>query len=156
MTEEQVDSPEMKETKAAAAVAIKDGKVLLVREEAGSSHLTGMLGIPSGRLDEGETDLDTAVREFGEETGLTAKREDFMEFSGNIFHASIPRKGGQVVRFKWHVLRVRNFSGEFGETADNVTPMWVDISELDRLQDEGKLLPNVFNAVHAAMKADQK
>lgn len=154
MTEEVVNSPEMNETNAAAAIAIKDGRVLLVREEEGSSHLTGMLGLPSGRLNEGETDLDAAVREFVEETGLTADRKDFVEFSGNIFHASIPRKSGEVAKFNWHVYKVKKFSGEIKETADNVTPMWVEIPTLEELHNEGKLLPNVLAAIQAAMKVD--
>lgn len=149
---EIIDSPENNVTNAAAAVAIKDGKVLLVREGEGSSHITGKYGIPSGRLEAGESDLDAAVREFGEESGLTASREDFSEFPGNFYQASIPRKGGEVVKFNWRVFRVAKFSGEIRGSGD-VTPEWVDISNLQQMQEEEKLLPNVFNAVQAAMMA---
>ena len=154
MAEEKVDSPEMKVTNAAAAVAIKDGKVLLVEEGEGSSHVTGMLGIPSGRVDPGETEIEAAAREFREETGLTVTLEDLEEFPGNIFHADIPRKNGEIEKFNWHVFRVKNFTGDLLEEGDNVKPMWVEISELEKLQEEGRLHPNVLNAVNNALASN--
>lgn len=151
---EMVDSPERKVTNASAGLAIKDGKVLLVEEGEGSSHITGMLGIPSGRPKPGETDLQNAAREFEEETGLTVNLEDLVEFEGNIFQADIPRKNGQVERFHWHVFLVKNFSGELREEADNVRPRWVEISKLEKLESEGRLLPNVLNAVNNVLASD--
>lgn len=127
---------------------------MLTREEEGSSHLTGMLGIPSGRCEPGEDYLDTAVREFGEESGLLATSEDFVEFPGNFFQADIPRKGGEVVRFNWKVFRVMRFSGEAHKTTDDVTPMWVETSELEQLDKEGRLLPNVYNAIMVAIRSN--
>ncbi len=141
----------MKSTNSVGIVATKDSKVILVREEEGSAHLTGMIGLPSGRVEEGESCLDAAVREFSEETGLSAKKEDFSEFPGNLFHADIPRKGGETVNFEWRIFRISNFSGKL-KGNDEVTPMWVSISKLPRLQKDGKLLPNVFNAIQAALK----
>lgn len=148
---EVMDLPENKVTKSAASVLIHDGMVVLVEEGEGSSHITGMLGLPSGRPEPGETSIENAVREFREETGLTSDPHDFVDFDNNIFHASILRKSGKIEDFEWHVYRVTNFSGELTQQADNVIPRWVEISQLQKLQDEGKLLPNVLNAVQGAM-----
>lgn len=132
-----------------AALLIKDGKVLLVREEAGSGHITGMHGIPSGRVDERESEIDAAVREFGEETGLFAEKKDLSEFPNNYYEASIPRKDGTVKTFTWRVFKVSNFSGEL-KGGSETTPIWVDIEKLDELEKDGRLLPNTINAVKAA------
>jgi 8-oxo-dGTP diphosphatase len=46
------------------------GKVLLLRR-AGNVYATGLLCLPSGHLEDGESILDAAVRETKEETGIT-------------------------------------------------------------------------------------
>jgi ADP-ribose pyrophosphatase YjhB (NUDIX family) len=154
MTEEGATtaSPEAeaKATDAAAAIAIKDGMVLLVREEESSAHLTGKLGLPGGRLQPGEDYLQAAMREFTEETGLVG--EGFESFPGNFFQGEIERKSG-MVKFNWMVFRVGNFSGRVESPASKeVTPLWVKIEDLEQMNREGKLIGNVFNAIQAALK----
>lgn len=80
-----------------AAIAVHGGKFLLVRHEEGAGHITGTYGLPSGRIGEGESELKAAVREFSEETGLTAKSEDFKEFLGNYYVADLNRKDGSIM-----------------------------------------------------------
>ena len=53
------------------AVVIKDNKVLLVRHTYGNGK--GMLIIPGGYVEYGETPQDAVVREFKEETNITIK-----------------------------------------------------------------------------------
>ncbi len=130
-------------------VAIKDGQVLLVREERESLHLTGMYGLPSGRVEEGETELDAAVREFSEETGLVADKKDFSQFPKNYFEASIPRKDGTIADFAWRVFKVTNFQGELKGNKET-TPGWHSFEDLEKLERAGKLLPNAIAAVKAA------
>lgn len=153
MTEE-IHSPEAKVTRSVGVVAIDDGKILLVTEGEGSAHISGRKGLPAGRLEFGETERDAALREFSEETGLHAALEDFEEFPGNIFYASIDRKDGTTVNFKWTVFRVRNFTGELVPNND-VTPEWISLDQLDVLEEEGILLPNLINAVKAATISDK-
>jgi len=145
-----IPSPE-KVTETVGIVAIDNGKVLLVRHEEGAQHITGVYGLPAGRIEVGETALEAAAREFSEETGLKADREDFSEFDGNLYHAEIMRKSGNLEKFNWQVFRVRNFSGEL-KGSDEVTPEWVKIVDLEQMRDEGKLLPNTTAAVLAAIK----
>lgn len=123
-------------------VALQDNKVLLVRSGDASGHITGTYGLPSGRVDEGETEIKAAVREFSEETGLVANIGDLTEFKNNTFTAEIPRKDGTIKRMFWRVYFAKNFSGELVST-DETTPEWILIEELDNYN----LLPNVKNAI---------
>lgn len=52
----------------------REGKVLLLRR-AGDVYATGMLCLPSGHLEEGESILAGAVRETQEETGIALAPE---------------------------------------------------------------------------------
>ncbi len=130
----------------AAALAVKDNKVLLVREEEASGHITGKYGLPGGRIDEGETELTTAVREFCEETGLTATEENFESFPGNYFEADIPRADGSTVHFGWRVFYCKKFSGEL-KPGPQTTPIWTTFEEAGKLDREGKLHANTLEAL---------
>lgn len=132
-------------------VAIKEGKVVLVKHEEAAAHLTGMYGLPAGRLFVGETELDAAVREFAEETGLAANKKDFSEFPNNYYEASILRKKG-MEDFAWRVFKVSRFSGEL-KPSEEVTPEWIEIDKMDDLERKGVLLPNTINAVKAALNS---
>ncbi|MFF3432195.1 NUDIX hydrolase [Streptomyces sp. NPDC002602] len=59
----------------AAAVVTDTGRVLLLRRKA-DDYMGGHWEIPSGKVDPGETILDAASRETGEETGLTVSSVD--------------------------------------------------------------------------------
>lgn len=147
-----VTSPGILRVSAVGIVAFKDGKILLVKHEEGSGNINGVYGLPAGHLDKGETLLEAAVREFSEETGLIAKPENFSEFEGNIFYAEILRKNGKIEGFDWTVFIVSEFKGEIRDGDDEVTPQWVSIEELNEIEKEGKLLPNVKEAVMAVKK----
>jgi 8-oxo-dGTP diphosphatase len=56
---------------AASVVIFQDGKYLLVQEEIGKNH--GLWALPGGKVDEGETAEQAAVREAKEETGYDVK-----------------------------------------------------------------------------------
>jgi 8-oxo-dGTP pyrophosphatase MutT (NUDIX family) len=49
--------------------------VLLVRHKKGADNVTGIYGLPSGRLEDGETNISAAKRELAEETGLITTEE---------------------------------------------------------------------------------
>ncbi len=141
----------MKRIPTVGVVAIRAGKVALVRHEEAAAHLTGMYGLPAGRLLAGETELDAAVREFAEETGLAADKKDFSEFPNNYYEASILRKKG-MEDFAWRVFKVNKFSGELKPNLE-VIPQWIEIDKMDDLERKRILLPNTISAVKAALNS---
>lgn len=59
----------MKYEKSCGAIVVEDGKVLLVK------HNAGHWDFPKGHVEEGETDFETAIREVKEETNIDIKIE---------------------------------------------------------------------------------
>ena len=54
----------MRKEKSCGAIIIKDGKILLVKENKGH------WGLPKGHMEGNETEIETAIREVKEETNL--------------------------------------------------------------------------------------
>ena len=101
--------------KSAAAVVIKDGKVLLVRHTYGAGK--GMLIIPGGYIRSGELPDAACEREVLEETGVTVKAEKLIG-----------------VRFSdkdWYSVFTASYvSGEArSDNAENSEAVWVDANE---------------------------
>jgi len=145
----QVNSPIVPSV---GAVAIADGRVLLVRQEEESGHINGMYGFPAGRVEKGETELEAVVREFREETGLIAKPFDFSQFPNNYFVTDIPRKNNQVITFGFRAYKVTNFIGELAGEANKTTPEWIKLEDLEQLEKDGKLLPNTIKIVNQVLQ----
>lgn len=59
----------MKYEKSCGAIVVDDGKVLLVK------HNAGHWDFPKGHVEEGETEIETAIREVKEETNINIKIE---------------------------------------------------------------------------------
>ena len=99
----------MKPIPTVAVLIIKDDEVLLVKHTEKARHLTGTYGLPSGRIDENETERKAAVRELLEETGLLAKEDNLIEFPKNFYVADLERKGGKKLKFGWRVFLCRDY-----------------------------------------------
>ena len=132
-------------------VAVRDGKILLVRHEEGGGHVVGTYGLPAGRLEEGEAEQEAAAREFEEETGLVSKIEDFKGFEDNYFIADVPRKDGSIVKMGWRVFKISNFTGQLKPSSDT-TPIWFTHEQIEQFESDRILAPNVLNAINAALK----
>jgi len=131
-----------------AVLIIKDDKVLLVRHTKKAGHLTGTYGLPSGRIDENETERRAAVRELLEETGLQTEEDSLIEFPKNFYIADLERKGGKKLKFGWRVFLCRDYKGKIEESEETI-PQWVKIEKLDQYN----LLPNIKDAVVAAQRS---
>ncbi|MBR3056762.1 MAG: NUDIX hydrolase [Clostridiales bacterium] len=96
-------------------VCIKDGKVLLARHTYGAGK--GMLIIPGGYVDFGETPEETLVREFQEETGVTVK-------AGKLFGMRFSAKD-------WYaVFEAQYVEGEARSDGDeNDKVIWMNVEE---------------------------
>ena len=126
---------------------IKGGKVLLVESGEESDHETGTFGLPSGIVEKGESEIETAARELAEETGLVSTSEALIEFPENFFIAEIKRKDGSKKTFTWKVFLCKNCAGRLRATRES-TPKWVHIGKMDELN----LLPNIKYATLSALK----
>jgi 8-oxo-dGTP pyrophosphatase MutT (NUDIX family) len=60
----------MKKEKSCGCIIIEDGKVLVVQENEGH------WGFPKGHIEEGETEVQTAIRETKEETNLDVEIDE--------------------------------------------------------------------------------
>lgn len=71
----------MRDAKGAALLVEKDGKILFVREDETCVELgkyAGMFSIPMGHIKPHEIPIETALREFNEETGLIGEIDYFL------------------------------------------------------------------------------
>jgi 8-oxo-dGTP diphosphatase len=65
-------------TLVAAAVLVRDGRVLLTQRKAGT-HLGGAWEFPGGKVEPGEDPRDALCRELREEIGVEARAGDIIE-----------------------------------------------------------------------------
>lgn len=132
----------MKIIPSVGVLIINGGKVLLVREEEGSKHLTGTYGVPAGRLEEGENARRAAARELKEETGLVCSLDDLVEMPER-YTATIERKDGTFKTFRKTLFFCKKYSGKI-RPGEDTTPVWVEIGKLS----DYNSLPNVEKMVH--------
>jgi 8-oxo-dGTP diphosphatase len=115
---------------------VKDGRVLLIRKKRGLG--AGKINAPGGKLEPGETALDSAVRETHEELGVTPLQiEDrgilrFQFADGYSLHCT--------------VFLASDLAGEPIETAE-ATPLWFPSGAIpydEMWEDDRHWLPQVL------------
>ncbi len=116
--------------KAVRCYLIKDEKVVVTKYKEGNKEI-GYYDIPGGKIEEGETPEQTAIREMKEETGL---KVGDLKYKGNMiieYHNRI---------FDFDIFIANESEGEPQEFEEN-TSEWIEINEL--LQKE-KILSNIM------------
>lgn len=122
----------MKQTIPTIGVLIyRNNEVLLVRHKESASHLTGICGLPAGRPNENESEIETAIRELEEETGLLTSEEHLKKLP-KTYYAEIKRKE-ETKTFSLKIFLCKSYFGELKST-DETEPLWVRINELDKYQ----------------------
>ena len=75
----------MKTIIVAAAIVIRDDKVLLTQRKQGA-HLEGLWEFPGGKVEPGEDPRVALLRELGEEVGVDANIGDIVEVTFHRYH----------------------------------------------------------------------
>lgn len=114
--------------KSVTTIIFRGDEVLLVRNGVSSDHPTGKYGLPAGRVDEGETWEEAAVRECFEESGLRPKKLIKLP---TFYEADLERKDGKKHFVCWSFY-CPEYTGEL-ITTDEAEPVWVKISKIDEL-----------------------
>lgn len=86
-------------------VLLDDGKVLMQRR-CNTSHCDGQYGLPSGKVDEGETFTQAIIREVAEEIGVVLK-EDYVRVA-HLMH----NNSGDVHEWVNVFFLAREYDGE--------------------------------------------
>lgn len=116
--------------KAVRCYLIKDEKVVVTKYKEGNKKF-GYYDIPGGKIEEGETPEQTAIREMKEETGL---KVGDLKYKGNMI-IEYPNR-----IFDFDIFIANESEGEPQEFEEN-TSEWMEINEL--LQKE-KILSNIM------------
>ena len=111
-----------------AAVVFKDSEVLLVRR--GNEPSRGLLGIPGGVVDLGQTAEAAIVREVKEETGIEVVPLRVLD----VFD-SIVRDDGGGIRYHYVLLEFlcEPVGGELKAASDVSDALWAPLAGLDDL-----------------------
>ena len=116
--------------KAVRCYLIKDNKVVVTKYREGNKK-AGYYEIPGGKIEEGETSEQTAIREMKEETGLKIRK---LKYKGNMI-IEYPNR-----IFDFDVFICNECEGETQEFEEN-TSEWIEINELLKKE---KILSNIM------------
>ncbi|MEI9894360.1 MAG: 8-oxo-dGTP diphosphatase [Chthoniobacter sp.] len=115
---------------------MQDRRVLLIRKKRGLG--AGKINGPGGKIEPGETALDSAIREAQEEIGVTPSE---LEERGLLHFQFTDGYSLQCT-----VFLARRFAGEPIET-EEATPMWFDFDQIpygEMWEDDQYWLPEVL------------
>lgn len=105
-------------------LAVKDGKVLLLQKPRRNWYVA-----PGGKMELGESILDSALREFHEETNVIAHSAHLK----GVFTMIIKRNGKIVDEWMLYTFVTRDIEGiPFKETREGILG-WYDIEEIKTL-----------------------
>lgn len=116
----------------AGVVICQDGKYLLVQEGIPGDSIYGLWNLPAGKVKEGESLEDAAIREAKEETGLEVKllkkldifQEYPQESVKHAFEAKIV--GGELLLSSEEIMDVKWFSfDEILAMRDKLRSNWI-------------------------------
>lgn len=116
--------------KAVRCYLIKDNEVVVTKYKKGNKK-EGYYDIPGGKIEEGETPKQTAIREMKEETGIEIQN---LKYKG-IMTIEYPDR-----MFIFDTFISKEYEGEPQEFEEN-TSEWIDIDELLKKE---KILSNII------------
>lgn len=114
-------------TRGAAGVAIIWQEKILLIHPANASWQKSTMGIPKGGIDHGESELDAAIRETFEETGI---KLEISQLEPAPQHIDFYRKDKIVGTLTYYVCRISELS-EIGLTSAVVPKTQLQLTEVD-------------------------
>ena len=131
---------EKKVRKAVRTFLIENGKIVAIKYKREiDKHY---YDIPGGKIEENETSIQAAIREFKEETGMEISNPTYI---GNVI-VEYPKR-----IFDFDIYIAKDYQGTPKEFEEN-TSMWIEIEKLIK---EGKVLPSIEILKHI-IKNDKK
>lgn len=122
--------------KAVRTFLINNNKVVIIKYTIENNN--GFYDIPGGKIEDNETSIDAAIREFKEETTMEIRN---LKYAGNLIVEYPDRV------FDFDIYLTNEYSGTPSKTEDNIAE-WIDIDELlkkDKLFSVVNLLDKVHN-----------
>ena len=116
-------------------IVVKEGKILLVKER--KQGISGLLNIPAGHLEQGESLVDGAKRELKEETGLDVQIKTLVDFEK--FEA-------RGENYLWFI-----FGGEITSEKQKQSELEYDFYDINYIREhtellrDQKVLPKILN-----------
>ena len=110
---------------AAGVVVKQDGKYLLVQEKKPSAY--GLWNLPAGRVEEGQTIEDTAVREAKEESGYDVEL---------VQHLDIFQGDGDGTSTCVHAFEAKIIGGELHVPEDMLDAKWFTYEEILKMKEK--------------------
>lgn len=121
---------ELKKSATLCYIINEDNQILLIMKKRGFGQ--GMYNGPGGKVEAGETPLESAIREVKEETGLEVKNLIDMGFIEFYF----PEEKSDWNQ-KVHIYLTREYEGDLIET-EEALPQWFDLEKIpyDQMWDD--------------------
>lgn len=117
----------VRRTSCVGIVLYHEDSVLLVKHTEKSRLPLNSYGFPAGRVDDGETLVDAAIRELKEETGLITSFKYLRKLKPK--ESRIVMSGGYEY-FSFHPFLCTNYSGIL-KNSDKTIPEFVTLNNLD-------------------------
>ena len=121
------------------AIIIKKGNQILVQKDDRAEHLT----LPGGRCSLGESSIETAIREFKEETGIDTKFKNGIGIIENFFTSNFTGKKTHEILIineldfledSYYQKEIINNIEEKKDKYKHLTYIWFDINDLKQLE----------------------
>jgi mutator protein MutT len=117
------------------AIVVQGDRIVLVRRE--KEPYLGLLGLPGGKIEKGETVPEAAIREVKEETGLETRFNGYLGLGSEF----LVQEEKVLRHFLLHLCQLEALSSDL-QRSEEGAPEWYKLNELDQFKKE--IIPSDF------------